>query len=344
MDKFISNNYNNIPFEYTNDGVKTNPDFIIPEKSYKFYELNERNVEALSENYLFASHPYLLNDSFDSSDNIFDFTEIEKAFFRGFFITYLKEKYCEKDISEYYKKDKLQNFRGFRETFISSLSNKLGTISLTIKCKNALMWSHYTSEKGFCIEFETSELLNEYNILNADIKKIFFRPMQYVEEIELLKITGREFEGTTVPFLYMTTVKNKEWEYENEYRLNIYKKDMDVPFNRKYSHLPTHKGGNDRCFRYKKSAIKSIILGQNFFSNDNLKITQNGILEIEITEKSIFVENFISLLFENYNDKIYIIGETQENNLLQKGIARIFFERIKLNMFRICYADEKYLL
>lgn len=343
MDKLIAYNYNNISFEYTNDGVKTTPNFLIPENVYKFYSLNIRSFNALDENYLYASHPYELNDSFDSSDKILDFKEVEFAFFRGFFKMHLKEKHCEKDIFEYYKKDKLQNFREFRETFVSSLSNKMGTISLTNKLKNPLMWSHYTSEKGFCIEFETEKLLNEDKIINVDIKKIFFRPMQYVDEIQLLKITGKEFTGITVPFLYMTTVKSREWEYENEYRLNIYKKDMNVPFNKKYAQLPAHTGVNNRYFRYKSSAIKSIILGQNFLTNNYIKIN-NGILEIEINEESVFLENFINLLFEKYNDKIYIIGETQENNLLQKGIQRIFFERIKLNKFRIFETEEKYLL
>ncbi|MCG2792045.1 MAG: hypothetical protein L6262_00665 [Weeksellaceae bacterium] len=105
MDKCISNPCNGISFKYSNDGVKANPPFIVPENLYKFYELNERNVIALTRKYLFASHPYLLKDSFDSSDGIFDFKQIEKAFFKGFFRNLLKEQYCDEKISEYYKKD-----------------------------------------------------------------------------------------------------------------------------------------------------------------------------------------------------------------------------------------------
>lgn len=340
MDKYISNDHNDISFEYTNEGVKTQPNFIVPKNVYKFYALNVRNIEALSENYLFASHPYLLNDSFDSSDRIFDFKEIDKSVFYGF----LKENYYEKEIAEFYKNDKLQNFKDFRELFVSSFSNRMGTISLTTKCKNILMWSHYTNEKGFCVEYDTNILLEDYRSLNPDVKNIIFRPMQYVKEIELLKITGREFQGITVPFLYLTTVKNKEWEYENEYRLNIYKKDMDVPFNKRYSHLTAHKGENDRCFKYKKPAIKAIILGQNFFNNDYIKITDDEIFEIKICKESEYLENFINLLFEEYNDRIYIIGETQEYNLLQKGIQKIFFDRKKLNEFKIFYTNEMSLL
>lgn len=344
MDNYISNTCNGISFKYSNDGVKTNPPFIIPENLYKFYELNERNVNALIQKYLFASHPYLLNDSFDSSDGIFDFKEIEEAVFKGFFKNHLKEKYCDEKISEYYKKDQCQNFKEFRETFVSSLSNKFGTIFLTTNCKNALMWSHYTSEAGFCIEFESDELLGNYKILNSDIENLFFRPMEYVKEIKLLKYTRKEFMGIAVPFLYMTTVKSRQWEYEDEYRISICKRDMDVPFHRKYLHLKDHKGENDRFFRYKDSAIKSIILGQNFLTNNYIHISNNAILRIEISQESIYIETFINLLFENYNDNIYIIGKTQENGLLQRGVQRIFFERIKLNEFRIIYTDEKYLL
>ncbi len=241
MDKYISYNYNNNPFEYSNEGVKTTPAFLTPKMLYKYYSFSEHNINALKDNCLYASHSYLLNDSCDSSDRIFDFKDIAPAFYRGFHKTILGEKYIDAEIFEDYKKDKLEGFRGFRETFVSSLSNRFGNISFTENRRNSLMWSHYSQEKGFCIEFET-DLLIDYEQVNSDIKEIFFRPMQYVEKIKLLNISTENFQGITVPFLYLTTVKDKQWEYEREYRLTILKKDMDIPFNKKYKDIKYHKG------------------------------------------------------------------------------------------------------
>lgn len=334
-DKIESKDYNNCKFIYSNEEVKTDPEFIVPNNIFKFYTLNERNVTALLKNQLYASHPYQLNDLCDSSDKIFDFRNMSKALFLGFYKIYLGKKFDEKEIEIFFIKDKDRNFREFRETFVSCLSNKFGSISFSNNCRSALMWSHYTSDKGFCIEFETKKIIKKNSRINPDISNHIFRPMQYVKEIELLKFKNQDYAGIRVPFLYMTTVKNKEWEYEKEFRLTIYKKDMDVPFNQRYSHLQLHKGNNHRFFNYDKSSIKSIFLGKNFFNNKFIKIGKNDTFEIEINEKSIVLENFINLLFEKYNDRIYIIDESQESNILQTGIQKIYFERTKLNIFKL---------
>ena len=338
-DLITSKDYENRVFEYTNSGVKTKPENIIPEKIYKYYALNQNNVEALEKNCLYASHPYQLNDTFDSSDVLLDFRNINQQIFRGFYIKLLKEKYNDSEIYEEFKVDRLQNFRNFRKTFVSSLSNKFGNISLTTNYENILMWSHYCEQNGFCIAFDTNEIINNYKILNNDINKLFFRKMQYVEEIETIDIS--KFEGFIAPFLYMTSIKDKIWSYEDEYRITVFKKNMEVPFNLRYN-LNNSKGENDRYLKYKKDAIKYIILGELFFNNKFWYVSDNT-LKIKICEESFVFENLINLLHDKYNHKLCIVNQILSGNKLKKVLSRITLERIKLNEFKIFYIGENYM-
>ena len=100
-------------------------------------------------------------------------------------------------------------------------------------------------------------------LFEEDLKRGFyaFRNFAYnffSRNIGLISLT------TMPPLLYTTTIKRKEWEYEEEWRLSIYKREMGIPFSILYPGDIDYEGRDDRFFRYSKGTIQSISLGKHF--------------------------------------------------------------------------------
>lgn len=53
----------------------TNPEFKKPKSLFKYYSMSDYNVEAITQNYLFASHPFDLNDILDSKRELLYLTK-----------------------------------------------------------------------------------------------------------------------------------------------------------------------------------------------------------------------------------------------------------------------------
>lgn len=308
--------------------VSTEPEFIVPPKIYKYFPIKDYNLEALDEGYLYASHPFELNDSLDSSDKIFDFTKINKNFSDNYYRYINNSVITDEELKRLWEINTNNNFRDIREVFYSSFSNHFGSISLTTKPMNILMWPHYTEEKGFCVEFDTDKLLS-INKKNNDVKDYCLRPMQYVENIETIDFT--EFYDERICFLYSNTVKLKQWDYEEEWRLTIFKNDMNIPFRRRYHDVLDHQGSSERKYFYERDCINSIILGKLFFFNDGIQIVENNTFIV----RKFKLRKFINLLFDFYNDKLEICSEKIENNKIKKCTGKIKLEKINKSKFKI---------
>jgi hypothetical protein len=251
---------------------------------------------------------------------------------------------AELNLNELFEQDIKRNFYTFRNLTYNYFTRNIGLISLTTVPFNILMWSHYTNESGFVIEFDTKNLLNDINVKNNDIDNYCFRPVQYVEDIEFINMFDKEFSTPDIPLLYSTNIKRKEWEYEDEWRLGIYKRNMGIPFSSLYPGESDYEGTNSRFFYYSKNSIESISLGKHFFSGINCDevINNNGIivtLKNRSEEKFKDIDkNFITLvnhLFENYNDKLYMSGEYEEQDKLKRSLGQICLERIDNKTFKI---------
>lgn len=107
----------------------------------------------------------------------------------------------------------------------SKLAEKMKTLFL-VGClctsyKNRLMWSHYAdSHKGFCIEYDFSE--PEAEILSKLPLPVFYsenRPL--VPWKAAIDNSVENMEEAYAEIMMGLLTKDKEWEYENEWRILI---------------------------------------------------------------------------------------------------------------------------
>lgn len=280
-----------------------------PEIIYKFYGFENHHVNAFLESYLYAAHPFELNDILDcSSDLIFTSKQLDVSEYERLY----QDSGTSENLKTYYKNDK--DNRQFISTALSVLSNIYGIISLTAEKNHPLMWAHYAQEKGFQIKFETKKLEES---IQGKLKKnneecYGFFPVNYVKKIEPIDIQ-KFSHGISVPFLYSTNVKLKNWSYENEWRLIVNKELMGVPnskrgFNR-LCDFPSEK--KNRYVYYDKEVIKEICVGRNFFNSkayevkwlsDNKRIKVKPIKPHKKNKE-----------IESYNNRIKFLNHILEN-------------------------------
>ena len=356
-------------FTYTKDGVLVNSKKVIKPKTLcKFFSIAKYNLDAFSENYLYASHPFELNDLLDSSGKILNFDDFDLEEKQKIFESFFDSGTSEKTKIKHLKNAKNSNFKLLNEVYFDNYSRCLGNISFVKSeentdrgFKNTLMWSHYSGHNGFCVEFDVDILL-DYRCLNEKVKGVFFRPMQYVEEIEVLNLK-KEFDfekDKLVPFLYATTVKKNDWDYENEYRLTVFKEDMSVPLIKRSSMYEDKKGvDKGRYFRYSENAIKRIFIGRNFLNSKFIKfeknndflffdlikfndsVDQNECERIKVKNEYEIFKQFMSILFEKYSKKIYLMTDEVEDGKLIIKPHKLEIEKLEEGRFRFIDTSKK---
>lgn len=331
--EFEYENFKYILDENNNHIVETNPKRENPKSIFKYYAFSENSIDALKKGYLYATHPFLFNDSIDSSELILNFKNLTLERFIGFYKRFLiPEEFSKYDFPKVYEEDKIKNFYNMRNFFYTTFSRNLGLISLTTKPFNILMWSHYTNEKGFTVELQTKEFIEDLKKNNLDLNNYCFRPVQYVKDVEFIEMFNEKFSTPDVPFLYMTTVKREEWKYEDEWRLSVYKNDMGIPFSTFLPGSQNYEGKNERKLFYDKSIIKSISLGKHFFNGKNCSKV-NSDISFEISD-ALFLD-FVNFLYENYNDKLLMSGEYESDSKLKRSLGKIQLEKINDKTFKI---------
>lgn len=91
-------------------------------------------------------------------------------------------------------------------------------VCLATDFKNRLMWSHYSdSHKGFCIEYDFRDALEKEEIFPMPILYSDKRPLVPCKAI--IENTPENIKEATEQFMNGLLVKDKAWEYENEWRL-----------------------------------------------------------------------------------------------------------------------------
>ena len=121
-----------------------------PRTFFKYYGMSKHSVDALTGLYVYASHPNQLNDPLDCDAKIvrIDSREDVDALFEGC-TTYndLLDKFGSEDSVYEFSSDAFKEL-SFR---------KQGILCLTATCKNQVLWSYYTNNEGFCLEFDVNE-------------------------------------------------------------------------------------------------------------------------------------------------------------------------------------------
>lgn len=313
-----------------------------PQNVYKYYGMNFFSIDALMKGYLYATCPFNFNDIMDSSEYLLDFSKITFERYKYFFEQMLRQEQAEfekHNWNDIYEKDRKENFSDLRKCFYAFQTYQFGTISLTKNPFNILMWGHYAGETGFSIELDIEKCIEELEEYNNDIEGICFRPVQYVEKLEKIDMFKKEFKHPDVPFLYMNNVKRKEWEYEEEWRLTIFKNSqMKTSYSFLNPKLPDIDG-LERRFYYNHRNIKKIVLGNHFFNGSICSLIEDGIIELKYNKKSeknkIDSVKFINFLYENFNDRLYMSGILESEKVLERYSEPIVFEKIKHNKFKI---------
>ncbi|PTX08514.1 Protein of unknown function (DUF2971) [Capnocytophaga leadbetteri] len=314
-----------------------------PPKLYKYYSYNNFSIDALRNQYLYASHPYQFNDSMDSSWALLDFNKMTENQYDRIWSQIKGSSFYEKNIKGTYSKDKWEVFEHTRQMFYAFWMKNRGFISLT-STHNPLMWAHYSSERGFAIVLNTESLRKNIVDKNKDIYHHFFAPIQYVEKIESIDMF-EGFNSPHIPFLIATNVKRYSWSYENEWRLRIYKRQMDIPQKKLLFNVEDVKGEYDRKVYYGREPLEAILLGKYFFCGENTRSFdgKSRIIKLKCkTKKDIDFIRFINYLHFNFNDRLYLAGELNYKGTFGRDFTRTQLERIDFKTFRIVDCQQLY--
>lgn len=323
-----------------NHKVVVNPIKEEPETVFKYYYNNDNSINAITNNYLFATHPFSFNDSIDSSELLLNLEKITKERYIGIFKRVVKPEMFEKfDFDTIFPEDQKNSFQSAKRFIYEYFTRKVGLISLTTQPLNILMWSHYSSESGFIIEFNRKYLIDNLRQHNKDINNYCFRPIQYVEELESIDMFQENFHTPDISFLYMTNVKRKEWEYEDEWRLAVYKNDMGVPFSFLTIGADNYAGSQERKIYYSKDCIESIVLGKHFFNGNNCSIVTEELIFTLCNDK---FKSLVNHLYEYHNDKIFMSGEVEKNSKFGRSITRIELIKVSDDKFKLVDHKEIY--
>ena len=264
----------------------------IPETLYKYYKLNDKSVEAIEEGYVYASHPYQLNDLFDCSEAIikYDDKETVKKILRG--------SIPDIEIDEGFKNNDKLFFHKLRFNLNVFIYSSIGIVSLTEDYLSVPMWSYYTNNAGFVVEFDHSKF-----------DFLFHGPFQVNYKKKFRPVSIKK--GWDIGFLFQSNIKKQIWSHEKEWRILPDKegymevKGFPVPDNIKFE---------DRKFNYGRIAIKRIILANKFFDRPDEELIDNkdGTFRIELKTKKDFKGRLIKQIIDK-NIPTYIIGKDYPN-------------------------------
>jgi hypothetical protein len=319
------NNYNYISefdletqefnFEINYPVDKEKPTFL-----FKYYNFNQNNINAVISNYLFSPHPDQLNDKYDCSSDLIDYSNIRQEIVYQILVIETK-KYTEQKFREIWNSDKkwvlIRLVADYERT---RLFMKFGIISLSSNENNTLLWSYYAQNSGIAIKLKTDLL-----------PSTFIGPFFINYTTALTKIVHVE---TNAPLCmhYQTNVKDQKWEHEDEWRYITFKPD---------GHFHPVFGIADiksRKFFYRKDAVEEIILGYNFFNIKEIS-RQEGYDLIALTpprgrgrnEKKL-KRKLLSYIVKSKIPCSQVIRKTQEYALFNMPVT---IEQISCNRFKI---------
>ena len=293
----------------------------IPETIVKFYSNSENSLNAFMNDKLYLTHDSQFNDAFEASEHFFDFTLLEKEEYDRFYKEFLPpENYYP------YEVDKNNNFSMFR-MLCKYYFAWIGSVSFTTinNIFNSLMWSHYSTDKGFAIELGREELLN--SIDNNEFGKWFF-PINYVNDLRVINPIDASLGGMHGALLYLISTKSRDWKYEDEWRLTCYPKE--VRFLVPETLLTPEMEGMERFLKYPRKCVKRVVLGHFFFNTKNIDCetyrSSNNHLRFKILKDSVS-KDFINFIFENYNDILFMNDPYRHENNIVRAMESIKLEK-----------------
>ena len=302
-----------------------------PEKLYKYYSINEYSNSSMKNSSLFFSHAHLLNDVMDGNFSLWDLND--------YILKYKKDTNNINDNSSLIDSHLLQ--------LINPILKYRGTLSLTECYKNELFWAHYTNDRGYCIQLNTQKLNTFLN--DKYSKKVLLFPISYnelepinfhknviykrLDEIINDKIVGSEQSvDAKLPICYSFSVKDKFWDYENEWRFLLNHNDfghISNPLEIISDDLKKVENDNlkKRNIEIDKEITEKVILAVYFFNNERfnkreIDSEQNEIYWFKKNYEYDFIYSFLEILKDQYNNKIEQIDKVlnYESNLVYREL------------------------
>lgn len=251
----------------------------LPKTLVKYYECNEFSVDALNNNYLWATYPLDFNDPFDCPIQAWD----EKSF-ATFNLKKIIDPEFYQDFGKEFKTDPKKNFFKFLKSFF-------GIICLNeYKAEyEDLFWGYYTNQTGFSLEFNRSKLSEYFNMEPEEIN------YKHPSDFEIFRITENvQFADELFPiFTKWILQKKRIWENETEWRYIFF--DINAI------------NENSRKKGYSKESIVKITLGFKFFEVNLLEPYENE-FRYNCTESNNPNKiKLIKILLENPDYKIFWI-------------------------------------
>lgn len=249
-----------------------------PKSVIKFYPSTWYSFDAFMNSYLYVSHPHSLNDMQDCERYVFDMRGLcgeTNLFFK------LKNEIT-KNRPEFYKHhdlsrisiDNPRRLYDLQQSIFDSYYSYGGIISLAIDIFNELMWSHYTKESGFAIEYSPVDLEN--SVINHPNNKTFnkpiFKPVQYKSKPESIDCSENNIHDIN---LFAAYQKCAEWSYEQEWRILVTSKQYLGRYNY-YADEQEKEFGLRELF-YSIDAIKRIFVGKRFWTRLNFIVKDEQI-------------------------------------------------------------------
>lgn len=182
-----------------NDGILSinlKPEINVPNSLYKYYYLNENSIDVIKNNTLHFSHSFNMNDLMDGSFLVWDVEEMVSD--------YMKKNYA-------LPHEKIKYFRNLLHKLSNEYLKYLGTFSACENYTNDLLWSHYTNERGFCIQLDTQKIKEALKNFTS-----YLFPINYGElmQINLMKYclkrqeNGQTFYDANIPIFYTLTSRS----------------------------------------------------------------------------------------------------------------------------------------
>lgn len=250
---------NKITFE-----IKPKQIIPIPAKIVKYYGLTNHSIDALINNYIYASHPFDLNDPFDCFTSLISYDNIPLDICIRFMSLFGKE---EAEVKELYEKDQKQLFSIIEDQFYDYIYSKIGIISMTSDSTNMQMWAYYTGHKGFQIVFKCDSLKNK---LHGPF------PINYVKESSSIAFSDNGF----IASLFQTNIKSSSWVNENEWRF-LYESIEPLRLPNRPDLWDKQK---ERKFKYDTTDIDEIVLAFSFFDHHSVIDYSSGVATYDFTD------------------------------------------------------------
>ena len=282
---------NGFTYSYEEGKYDVSHPYSIPQTFFKYFTLNEYSVDALTNMYIYATHPNQLNDLSDCHKDVIKINDYNSAkFVLGPWFEEVRHKSDDKTFFDF-----------VNNAFKTIMGGKLGVFSLTTSCRNEVMWAHYAQNNGFCLEF--------------DVNEFYFEtwgpyPINYVDR---LPTYNSEDVDVRISLLIQCLVKRRSWSYEEEWRLLVHHpKGNDMERYDKYGDFDKNialPNLHDRKFKYSISALKSVRLAPHFFKKCTEGIKAVSPIEINVTFKKGTLEHkvlsFLSRIQDQYPLEVY---------------------------------------